>query len=89
MNIFLYNSNQRQNLSVNNPQYDEVFLEERISVRVRVSQTRSVRLSQSESQSDSSNKALVFFSRLCFGLYIRKTGRNTGENVTGISRDNR
>ncbi|KRY30869.1 hypothetical protein T01_10666 [Trichinella spiralis] len=23
------------------------------------------------------------------GLYIRKTGRNTGENVTGISRDNR
>ncbi|KRY19662.1 39S ribosomal protein L4, mitochondrial, partial [Trichinella patagoniensis] len=28
--------------------------------------------------------------RDCFsGLYIRKTGRNTGENVTGISRDNR
>ncbi|KRY28838.1 hypothetical protein T01_9031 [Trichinella spiralis] len=51
-------SNRRQNLSVNNRQYDE------------------------------SNKALVFFSRLCFGLYIRKTGRNTGENVTGISRDN-
>ncbi|KRX63128.1 hypothetical protein T09_14748 [Trichinella sp. T9] len=24
-----------------------------------------------------------------FGLYIRKTGRNTGENVTEISRDNR
>ncbi|KRZ40987.1 hypothetical protein T4C_13621 [Trichinella pseudospiralis] len=36
-----------------------------------------------------SNKALVFSSRLFFffGLYIRKTGRNTEENVTGISRD--
>ncbi|KRX54550.1 hypothetical protein T06_4617 [Trichinella sp. T6] len=44
--------------------------------------------SDSVSQTQSSNKALVFFSRLCFGLYIRKTGRNTGENVTGISRDN-
>ncbi|KRZ20412.1 hypothetical protein T4B_9244, partial [Trichinella pseudospiralis] len=32
---------------------------------------------------------LVFSSRLFFffGLYIRKTGRNTEENVTGISRD--
>ncbi|KRY10876.1 hypothetical protein T12_16549 [Trichinella patagoniensis] len=35
-----------------------------------------------------SNKALVFFSRLFFGLCIRKTGRDTGENVTGIIRDN-
>ncbi|KRX54888.1 hypothetical protein T09_12433 [Trichinella sp. T9] len=26
---------------------------------------------------------------IVFGLYIRKTGRNTGENVTGIIRDNR
>ncbi|KRZ32082.1 hypothetical protein T4B_10712 [Trichinella pseudospiralis] len=34
-----------------------------------------------------SNKALAFFSRLFFWSHIRKTGRNTEENVTGISRD--
>ncbi|KRZ56676.1 hypothetical protein T02_12023, partial [Trichinella nativa] len=37
----------------------------------------------------SSRKSVGVLFEIVFGLYIRKTGRNTGENVTGIIRDNR